>query len=178
MNITTTARHYQLTPALKDYAESKVGQLKKYFENIVNAHITFELEKYRHAVEVSIHVNGKDFNGREVSEDMYASVDRVVEKLERQIRKHKEKRISNKKVPKLAEMGAALPPEDEIEQAPPAENEIVPADPIEFPVMTLVTAVDKLKADGKEFSVFSNSDTKRLVVLFKREDGTLGIIET
>jgi putative sigma-54 modulation protein len=178
MNITTTARHYQLTPALKDYAESKVGQLKKYFDNIVNAHIIFELEKYRHAVEVSIHINGKDFNGREVSEDMYASVDRVVEKLERQIRRYKGKRF-NKKTPKLAEIGSPFPPEDETEApASPGENEIVPADPIEFPVMTLGAAVEKLKADGKEFSVFSNSATKRLVVLFKREDGTLGLIET
>jgi putative sigma-54 modulation protein len=176
MNITTTARHYQLTPALKDYAESKVGQLKKYFDNIVNAHIIFELEKYRHAVEVSIHVNGKDFNGREVSEDMYASVDRVVEKLERQIRKYKGKRF-NKKTPKLSEMGSPLPPEREGGPVPPGENEIVPADPIEFPTMTLGAAVEKFKADGKEFSIFSNSDTKRLVVLFKRDDGTLGIIE-
>ena len=176
MNITTTARHYQLTPALKDYAESKVEQLKKYFDNIVNAHITFELEKYRHAVEVSIHVNGKDFNGREVSEDMYASVDRVVEKLERQIRKYKGKRF-NKKTPKLSEIGSSIPPEEMDEAAPPGENEIVPADPIEFPVMTLGAAVEKLKADGKHFSVFSNSETKRLVVLFKRDDGTLGVIE-
>jgi len=176
MNITTTARHYQLTPALKDYAESKVGQLRKYFDNIVNAHIIFELEKYRHAVEVSIHVNGKDFNGREVSEDMYASVDRVVEKLERQIRKYKGKRF-NKKTPKLSEIGASIPPEEEGEAAPVGENEIVPIDPIEFPVMTLGAAVEKLKADGKGFCIFSNSDTKRLVVLFKRDDGTLGIIE-
>jgi putative sigma-54 modulation protein len=176
MNITTTARHYQLTPALKDYAESKVLQLKKYFDNIVTAHIVFELEKYRHAVEVSIHVNGKDFNGREVSEDMYASVDRVVEKLERQIRRYKGKRF-NKKTPKLAEIRVALPPEEEIGEAPPVENQIFPADPIEFPVMTLDVAVEKLKADGKEFSVFSNNSTKRLSVLFKREDGTLGLIE-
>ncbi len=176
MNITTTARHYQLTPALRDYAESKVMQLKKYFDNIVTAHIIFELEKYRHAVELSIHVNGKDFNGREVSEDMYASVDRVVEKLERQIRKYKGKRFS-KKTPKLADIRVALPAEEEVTETPVLEYQIFPADPIEFPVMTLDEAVDKLKADGKEFSVFSNNATKRLSVLFKREDGTLGLIE-
>src|SRR5512136_1927320 len=107
MNITTTARHYQLTPVLKEYAESKVMQLKKYFDQIVTAHIIFELEKYRHAVEVTLHVNGKDFNGREVSEDMYASVDRVVEKLEVQIRRYKGKRY-DKKAPKLAGMGVEL----------------------------------------------------------------------
>jgi putative sigma-54 modulation protein len=124
MNITTTARHYQLTPALKEYAESKVKQLKKYFDNIVNAHIIFELEKYRHAVEVTIHVNGKDFNGREVSEDMYASVDRVVEKLEVQIQKYKGKRF-NKKTPKLADIRVPLPPVEEEQTEPPADRKSV-----------------------------------------------------
>lgn len=178
MNVTTTARHYQLTPALKEYAESKVTQLKKYFDQIVNAHIIFELEKYRHAVEVTIHVNGKDFNGREVSEDMYASVDRVVEKLEVQIRRYKGKRFS-KKVPRLATLPALPPAEDEEEAAtPPAyENEIVPVDPIEFPVLSLGEALKKLKADGKEFAVFSDRKTKRITVLFKRDDGTLSLIE-
>jgi putative sigma-54 modulation protein len=176
MNITTTARHYQLTPVLKEYAESKVRQLTKYFDNIVNAHIIFELEKYRHAVEVSIHVNGKDFNGREVSEDMYVSVDRVVEKLEVQIRKYKGKRF-NKKTPKLADIRVSLPPDEEPEEAPPQENEIIPVDPIEFPVLSVGEAVERLKADGKGFSVFSNKDTRRVTVLFKRDDGTLGLIE-
>ena len=177
MNVTTTARHYQLTPDLKEYAESKVTQLKKYFDQIVNAHIIFELEKYRHAVEVTIHVNGKDFNGREVSEDMYASVDRVVEKLEVQIRRYKGKRF-NKKVPKLADIPAPLPAEEEPEAQPVREYEIVPVDPIEFPVLSVGEAMEKLKADGKEFAVFSERKTRRITVLFKREDGTVGLIES
>ncbi|MEJ2720812.1 MAG: ribosome-associated translation inhibitor RaiA [bacterium] len=176
MNIKTTARHYQLTPALKDYAESKVEQLTKYFDNIDNAHIIFALEKYRHSVEVSLHVNGKDFNSKEESEDMYVSVDRVVEKLERQIQKYKGKRF-NKKSPKLAEIGVELPPEEDEVQPPVRENEIVPADPIEFPVMSLEEAVEKLAAEKNGYNIFSNTKTKRLSVLFKREDGTLGLIE-
>lgn len=176
MNIKTTARHYQLTPALKDYAEAKVEQLTKYFDNIDNAHIIFALEKYRHSVEVSLHVNGKDFNSREESEDMYVSVDRVVEKLERQIQKYKGKRF-NKKSPKLAEIGVELPPEENEVQAPARENEIVPADPIEFPVMSLEEAVEKLVAEKNGYNIFSDTKTKRLTVLFKREDGTLGLIE-
>jgi putative sigma-54 modulation protein len=176
MNIETTSRHYELTPALREYAETKVEQLKKYFDNIVNAHIIFELEKYRHAVEVTIHVNGKDFNSREESEDMYVSVDRVVEKLERQISKYKGKRFS-KKSPKLGEMDVMLPPE-ETDMAGVRESEgIVAVDPIEFPFLTLSEAVKKMTSDGKEFSIFSNKNTKRLSVLFKREDGSLGLIE-
>jgi putative sigma-54 modulation protein len=176
MNIKTTARHYQLTPALKDYAESKVEQLTKYFDNIDNARIIFGLEKYRHSVEMSIHVNGKDFNSTEESEDMYVSVDRVVEKLERQIQKFKGKRF-NKKSPKLAEIGVELPPEEDEDEQRAQENEIVPVDPIEFPIMSLEEAVDKLIAEKNGYNIFSNTKTKRVNVLFKREDGTLGLIE-
>jgi putative sigma-54 modulation protein len=165
-----------LTPALRDYAETKVAQLKKYFDNIVNAHIIFELEKYRHAVEVTIHVNGKDFNSREESEDMYVSVDRVVEKLERQISKYKGKRF-NKKSPKLGELDVVLPPEETDVGKGEGGEGIVAVDPIEFPFLTLSEAVKKMSSDGKEFSIFSNKNTKRLSVLFKREDGSLGLIE-
>jgi putative sigma-54 modulation protein len=176
MNIKTTARHYQLTPALKDYAETKVQQLTKYFDSIDSARIIFALEKYRHSVEVSFRVNGKDFNSREESEDMYVSVDRAVEKLERQIRKHKGKRF-NKKSPKLGEIEVELPPEEDEGQAQVRENEIVPVDPIEFPIMSLQEAADKLITNESGYNIFSNTKTKRLNVLFKREDGTLGLIE-
>jgi len=176
MNITTTARHYQLTPALKEYAETKIQQLTKYFDNIVNAHIIFALEKYRHSVEASIHVNGKDFNSREESEDMYVSVDRVVEKLERQIQKYKGKRFS-KKAPKLAEIGVSLPPEDQEEEETVRENEISPVDPIEFPLLTRSEAIEKLTLDERGFTIYSDRETKRVSVLFKRDDGTLGLIE-
>lgn len=91
MNISTTARQYDLAPALKDYAEGKVQHLKRYFNHIVNANLVFSLEKYRHKVEITLHVNGRDFVSEEESDDMYVSVDRSIEKLERQLRRHKDK---------------------------------------------------------------------------------------
>lgn len=91
MNVSTTARHYDLAPALKDYAEGKVKNLKRYFDHIVNAHVIFSLEKYRHRVEITLHVNGRDFISVEESDDMYAAVDGSVDKLERQLRRHKGK---------------------------------------------------------------------------------------
>jgi putative sigma-54 modulation protein len=176
MHITTTARHYELAPALKEYAESKILNLKKYFDNIVNAHIIFALEKYRHTVEVTLHANGKDFNGKVESENMYTSVDRVIEKLERQIIKHKGKRYK-KKTPRLAEIEMDVPPEESEMRTMTPEEEIVPADPIEFPKLSLSEAVSKLKENGREFSIFSNSLTSRLNVLYVRGDGTFGLIE-
>lgn len=117
MNIVTTARHYELAPALRDYAENKVQHLKRYFDHIVKAHVVFSLEKYRHKVEITLHVNGKDFVSIEESDDMYASLDRSVEKLESQLRRHKD-RISRRKANKsLSEASAdAIVDQDDQEE--------------------------------------------------------------
>jgi len=120
MNITTTARHYDLSPALRDYAEGKVANLKKYFEHIVTAHLVFSLEKYRHNVEISLHVNGKNFVTSEESDDMYASVDRAVDRLERQLHKHKERMKSRKANKSLGETAA----EASIENTKDATGEV------------------------------------------------------
>lgn len=123
MNISTTARHYELPPALKDYAEGKVQHLKKYFDHIVNANLVFSLEKYRHKVEISLHVNGRDFVGTEESDDMYTSVDRTIEKLERQLKRHKEKIKRRKSQQSVAD--AVSEPEEESSEE---ELETWPAD--------------------------------------------------
>jgi putative sigma-54 modulation protein len=104
MNVTTTARHYDLAPALKDYAEAKVQNLKKYFDHIVNVHLVFSLEKYRQRVEITLHVNGKDLIGHAESEDMYLSVDRAVDKLEEQLKRHHGKLKSRKHARGLGEV--------------------------------------------------------------------------
>jgi len=175
MKITTTARHYELTPALKDYAEKKVYNLKKYFDHIVKAHITFSMEKYRHVVEVTVHVNGKDFNSREESDDMYASVDKVVDKLERQILKYKGKRIKRKAPSKLAEVEYDYA-ESEAAESKEEEEPLVPAEPEEFPRMSVEEAIEQMKGNGTEYAIFADKETKRLNVLYRRKDGKIGII--
>jgi len=131
MNISTTARHYELAPALKDYAEGKVQHLKRYFDHIVSAHVVFSLEKYRHKVEITLHVNGKDFISEEESDDMYVSVDRSIEKLERQLKRHKDKikrrktqqSISDLTTEPLEEEEDELD-QDELDQQEPDEEEL------------------------------------------------------
>ena len=113
MNVSTTARHYDLAPALREYAEGKVYNLKRFFDHIVKAHVIFSLEKYRHRVEITLHVNGGDFVSTDESDDMYASVDRAVDKLERQLRKYKEKLIRRKTQQRSNRVEAVEPEDDE-----------------------------------------------------------------
>ena len=112
MNITTTARHYDLAPALKDYAETKVHSLKKYFDHIVNAHVIFSLEKYRQRVEITLHVNGKDFVTLQETEDMYLSVDRAIEKLEEQLKRYSSRLKKRKRATGLGEVSGKLVEEE------------------------------------------------------------------
>lgn len=176
MKITTTARHYELTPALRDYAEKKVFNLKKYFDQIVNAHITFSLEKYRHAVEIKVHVNGRDFKSREESEDMYASIDRAVDKLERQILKHKGKMKSRKTNFRIADLEYEAPVEESDEKATPIPA-VVMADRSSFPKLTLKEAMDEMKKRSKEFHIFVNPLNDRICILFVKGNGTYGLLE-
>lgn len=179
MNITTTARHYELTPALKDYAERKVLNLKKYFEQIGTAQITFSLEKYRHAVEISVHVNGREFNSKEESEDMYTSIDRVVDKLERQILKHKGKIKRRKSHKKISEVEYSFPEDhdDSADERVELHLDIIPANPDSFPGFTLAEALQTMEDAGREFNIFHNTETDKLNVIYVEKDGTIGLLE-
>jgi len=91
MRISVTFRHTEPTQALKEYAQTKVGKIKKYLDEPVEADVTLKVEKFRHIAEVLVRADGTTFNGGESSEDMYSSIDLVVDKMERQIKKHKTK---------------------------------------------------------------------------------------
>lgn len=179
MKVTTTARNYELTPALKDYAENKVLHLKRYFEQIVNAHITFSMEKYRNTVEITVHINGKDFKSKDVTEDMYVSVDGAVEKLERQILKHKGKRQRRKNQTKRPDGEGVFDfeAEETVEEETVKPIELIEAKAEELPALSPQDAVGEMASNGDTFKIFSNIDTNKVNVIYLREDGKVGFIE-
>ena len=86
----------ELTEALKDYVKIKIDRLTKYTDEIIEANAILSVEKYRHSAEITVKVNGMTFNSIDMTENMYSSIDRVVDKLERQLKKFKEKRKGHK----------------------------------------------------------------------------------
>ena len=91
MHVTVTFRHMDPTDALKEFAEDKLARIQKYLDWPLDANVVLSTERFQHVAEVSATVRGGTFNGAERSEDMYVSIDRAVEKLERQVVKFKEK---------------------------------------------------------------------------------------
>ena len=91
MQLSVTGRQLEITTALRSYVESKIQRLEKHYENITQAHVILEVDKLRHKAEANIHLSGCDIFAESEAEDMYASIDSMVDKLIRQVQKHKEK---------------------------------------------------------------------------------------
>ncbi len=91
MQLNVTGHHIDITDSLQNYVEDKMERLERHFDNVTNAHVILSVEKLRHKAEATIHISGADVYADSEEEDMYAAIDSLVDKLDRQIKKHKEK---------------------------------------------------------------------------------------
>ncbi|MDV7105942.1 ribosome hibernation promoting factor [Vibrio sp. TH_r3] len=94
MQINITGHHVDLTDSMQDYVHTKFQKLERFFENITNVHVVLRLEKVHHIAEATLHVSQGDIHATADEENMYAAIDSLVDKLVRQLNKHKEK-LSN-----------------------------------------------------------------------------------
>ena len=109
MKVRITARHFELTDDLKQFAETRMLSLTRYFENIIDVHLKLDVEKYRHSADLNAKVHGAVLSCSANSNDMYASVDEVTNKMEAQVKKYKS-RLQDKDQRKVAEAKAPRPP--------------------------------------------------------------------
>jgi putative sigma-54 modulation protein len=91
MQMNLTGHHVDLTPALRDYVKDKFQRLERHFDNVTDAHVILTVEKLRHKAEADLHLGGAHLYADATEGDMYAAIDGLVDKLDRQIKKHKEK---------------------------------------------------------------------------------------
>jgi putative sigma-54 modulation protein len=97
MQINISGQHIELTPALKEYAEEKIKRLEHHFDQIAHSDITLTVEKLVQKAECTIHVSGNDLHASAEDENMYAAIDSMSDKLDRQLLKHKEKLVARNK---------------------------------------------------------------------------------
>ncbi len=91
MQINLTGHHVELTPPLHDYVNTKMERLERHFDHVTDIHVVLSVEKLRHKAEATLHVSGGTLFADAVQEDMYAAIDSLTDKLDRQVKKHKEK---------------------------------------------------------------------------------------
>jgi putative sigma-54 modulation protein len=91
MQINLSGRHLNITPALRSYVATKFNRIERHFDHVITAHIVLSVEKERKKAEASVHVNRGNLFADAEHNDMYAAIDRLIDKLDRQVKKHKEK---------------------------------------------------------------------------------------
>lgn len=179
MNIIVTGRHLEVTPALRGYAEEKIKKMGKYLNNVTEAIITLSVEKYRHKAEVQMRANGVLIQAEEITGEMYSSIDRVMDKIERQIKKLKEKITSHHKG--HLEEGTASAGEETPISSSHEESEILPQiirrKKFSMKPMSPEEAVMQMELLDKDFFIFENDSTGDINVIYRRRDGNVGLIE-
>ncbi|MEG6523075.1 ribosome hibernation-promoting factor, HPF/YfiA family [Desulfotomaculum sp. 1211_IL3151] len=174
MKVQVRGKNIQVTPALREYVEKRLGKLDRFLENMGEAIATLVVEGDSHKIEVTIPVNGMLLRGEESTEEMYSSVDLVVEKMERQIERYKGK-INRRSGRNMADMGGRAPVvEEHFEDETPA---IIKTKRFAIKPMALDEAIMQMNLLGHDFFVFSNAETDQTNVIYKRKDGKYGLIE-
>ena len=94
MNLNVSGHHLEVTPAIRDYVRSKIERVSRHFDHVIDAHVILTVDKQRQKAEVTLHVRGKDLHCECEDADLYAAIDLLVDKLDRQVLKYKGKRYS------------------------------------------------------------------------------------
>lgn len=183
MNFNIRGENIEVTRALREYAEKKIGKLARYFDTplATDVHVTLSVVRGEQIVEVTIPLKGVLLRAEERSGDMYASIDLVVDKLERQIRKHKTK--INRKFRQDGSLRSLL--KENVEEEGSAANgsaeeeefEVVRTKRFEMKPMNVEEAILQMNLIGHNFFVFSNMETDEINVVYRRNDGKYGLIE-
>lgn len=192
MDIITTARHFDLTPGLREHAEKRIERLQRYLGGVDDVHVILTTEKHRRIAEIALHAAGTEVVGRDESDDMVASIDRVVDRIERQLKRLRARK-RNRKLRRQ-------PRYEPIEEAPPltAGHEFTDDDDAEFnledhedfsPVVvrgdqyhaepiSVEEAIHLLREKDQDHLLFVNSQSRKVAMVHLRPDGNYGFVES
>ena len=169
MQVSVTFRQLEPSEALRTYVTDRLKKFKRHLEGPLEAHVVLGLEKFRHLADVSINSNGRMIKGREENVDMYAAIDLVMDKIDMQLKKVRDKLRSAK-----GERIRTAPPAaaDEAAELPPLRRKRVEVHPLQ-----LSDAVEIIQGGSDDLLVFTNVASGGLNILRRRQDGTLVLIE-
>ncbi len=189
MKIVIEGKNIELTQGIKDHVNEKLSRLQHHYDNIIKGHdVKVKLSvaknpriKNNNIMEVTIFLDGQIIRSEEATEDMYASIDMVVDKLDRQIQKYKTKHFrsyqhKSRPLPN-PEMEGVLIDEESNKTNNSTEGKIIKSKRFQIHKMTPEEASEQLDLIQHDFYVFVNSKTKAINTIYRRKDGDYGLIE-
>jgi putative sigma-54 modulation protein len=174
VEVSIFARNMEVTPRLREYVERKVGKLDRYLPSIDEARVDLTVENtrsadHRQVAQLTVRVRGTILRAEERTQDMFASIDTVLDKMYRQVARYKGRRRDRGQA--AAEV---LPIEEPLEEP---EGEVVRVKRFEVRPMTQEEAIEQMELLGHHFYVFLNADEDAINVVYKRNDGNYGLLQ-
>ncbi len=177
LDLTMTGRHVEITDAIREYATRRLEQIGIDFPRIISAHYILEVDKYRHIAELILQCgNHITIEARDVSDDLYASIDKVVDKVARQMRKYKTK-IQRHRVRNAPTLHFDEHVLDHDLHEDEGSHRIVHTQKMAVKPMSVDEAVLQMElSESLHFLVFQNADTNKVNVIYRRKTGDFGLI--
>lgn len=175
MNVKITAKNLELTDAIKNYIEKKLKRIDKYFDYVLDVSVILEVQRNVHSAEILVNAKGVFLKGLERTEDLYASIDLAIDKIERQLSKYKDK-LKDK-------VGAEVQSKPftlnvfESESFNEDKPKIIITKEMPAKPMSVDEAVMQMNLLNKNFFAFRNAETNDINVVYKRDDGNIGLIQ-
>ncbi|OLN24016.1 ribosomal subunit interface protein [Domibacillus antri] len=182
MNYNIRGENIEVTPAIREYVEKKISKLERYFTETPNANVHVNLKVYNDKnakVEVTIPMKNLVLRAEERNQDLYAAVDLITDKLERQIRKHKTK--VNRKFREKGEPQDYFAVQSDniaVEEEQEDDLQVVRTKQFDLKPMDAEEAVLQMNLLGHSFFIFTDAETDGTNIVYKRSDGKYGLIET
>lgn len=175
MQLTITARHFDLTNAIKEHIEDSCYKLTKYFNQIINVHVILDFQNNRNLVEISLHAAHYNLQSSVEEHDMYLAIDKAVDKAEVQLKKLKSK-VTNHQKKSLKEnvefVSAHLFRKDEMAKKKMIKTKRVVAEP-----MSVDDAVEKCLNQSTNYLIFKNIETDRINVIVEKDEKHFRVLE-
>ena len=181
MNVTITGRHMNVTDAIRERVEKGLEKVKGHFEKVIDMDVVLSVEKHRHIAEINLHANGLRINAKESSEDMYGSLDTALNKVDRQVRRHKDRIMKHQprrpREDKSYEHQVIELDDNGNDDDAATGHQVILREKRTLVPMSVDEALLQLELLEDTFVVYTNPDTQQVNVLYAREDNTYGLIE-
>ncbi len=179
MQVIITFRNMFATEALRNHVNDKLAKVvDKYLDKVTEAHVTLSLERYLHQADINLHTGHFHVRGKDKSEDMYASIDMAIDKIERQLKKHKD-RLKNHRPAHIHQAGPVrvryeiFAAREEIDGLQP---EVIRSDEFLAKPMSVEEALMQMDLLNNDFLVFTRPESSDVNVIYRRKDGLYGLI--
>jgi putative sigma-54 modulation protein len=174
MKISVTFRNTEGEKGQRDYAEEKINKLNKYLDTPAEAHVVLSVEKFRNLVEINLSANGWNLNAKEKDKDMRLAIDKCVDKIEKQIKKQKEKIRERKPV----SIRHGRRKNEDASQMEESASPVVETRKIILKPMSVDEAVMEIEETKAGFIIYRDSSSENVSVVYRRDDGNYNVIET